>query len=192
MRILKLAPVVCLLFLYGCILSPTVSELHENQVRIEAKLEALDKKLEEYNDAMSADMDEIKAEQEKLSSEMEMLEKNYSHLRKKVSKRNAINPKTNGSDLTQNGGNETGNDLYAKAKQSFNQGKYEDAILNYQKFIDQNPGDKRVADSYLVQAESLIRLDRKKEATFFLNTLIDKHPNSNAATIAKKKLEAMK
>lgn len=81
--------------------------------------------------------------------------------------------------------------MYNKAVKSYNDGKFEDAILEYQKLIDTYPKDKRVPEAYLRQGMALINLGRKDEAKFFLNALIDKYPNSNEAQTAREKLKTI-
>jgi len=81
--------------------------------------------------------------------------------------------------------------LYLKAESYYQEGKYTDVILEFQRFIDTYPQDKRAPNSYLMQGFSLINLGRKDEAKFFLETLIDKFPESEGAKIAREKLREL-
>ena len=79
--------------------------------------------------------------------------------------------------------------LYRVAESYYREGKFEEAILEFQSFIDTYPQDKRAPDSYLKQGLSLIKIGRKDEAKFFLETLVDKFPESEEAKIAKEELK---
>ena len=79
--------------------------------------------------------------------------------------------------------------MYLKAESYYQEGKYTDVILEFQRFIDTYPQDKRAPDSYLKQGLSLIKIERKDEAKFFLETLVDKFPESEEAKIAKEELK---
>ena len=81
--------------------------------------------------------------------------------------------------------------IFSKADANYSDGQYEDAILEYQKLIDTYPKDKRVPAAYLKQGLSLINLGRKQEAKYFLNTLIDKYPDSKEAQTARDKLKTI-
>ncbi|MCL4245182.1 MAG: tetratricopeptide repeat protein, partial [Candidatus Dadabacteria bacterium] len=81
--------------------------------------------------------------------------------------------------------------IYSRAVKSYNNGKFEDAILEYQRLIDTYPNDKRVPEAYLRQGMALINLGRTQEAKFFLNALIDKYPNSSEAQTAREKLNTI-
>ena len=81
--------------------------------------------------------------------------------------------------------------MYLKAESYYQEGRYADAILEFQRFIDTYPQDKRAPNSYLMQGFSLINLGRKDEAKFFLETLIDKFPESEGAKIAREKLREL-
>ncbi|MEK6224635.1 MAG: tetratricopeptide repeat protein, partial [Thermodesulfobacteriales bacterium] len=71
------------------------------------------------------------------------------------------------------------------------QGEFEEAILEYQKFIDSYPKDDRVPLSYLKQGFSLIEIGREEEAKLFFQTLIDKYPRSEEASTAKEKIREL-
>ncbi|MEE9253275.1 MAG: tol-pal system protein YbgF [Thermodesulfobacteriota bacterium] len=76
--------------------------------------------------------------------------------------------------------------------ESFYRGKkYEEAILEYQTFIDTYPRDQRVPHAYLKQALSLININRREEAKLFLQTLIDRYPKSDDSRFAKEKLREL-
>ncbi len=79
--------------------------------------------------------------------------------------------------------------LHRIAESYYRGGKFEEAIFEFQRFIDTYPQDKRAPTSYLKQGLSLIKIRRKGEAKFFLETLIDKFPESEEAKIAKEELK---
>jgi len=81
--------------------------------------------------------------------------------------------------------------MYWIAESYYREGKFEEAILEFQKFIDSYPKDDRVPLSYLKQGLSLTNIDRNEEAKLFFQTLIDKFPKSDEARIAKEKLREL-
>ena len=68
---------------------------------------------------------------------------------------------------------------------------YEEAILEYQSLIDVYPRDSRVPLAYLKQGLSLMKLNKNEEAKLFLQTLVDKYPNSPEADEARKKISEL-
>lgn len=74
----------------------------------------------------------------------------------------------------------------------YNEGFYEEAILEYQNFIDGYKDDPRVPLAYLRQPLSLIKLNKEEEARLFLQILIDKYPESSEANEAKKLMSEFK
>ncbi|MEM7007665.1 MAG: tol-pal system protein YbgF [Thermodesulfobacteriota bacterium] len=80
---------------------------------------------------------------------------------------------------------------YWIAESYYRQGEFEEAILEYQKFIDSYPKDDRVPLSYLKQGLSLIEIGREEEAKLFFQTLIDKYPQSEEAKTAKEKIREL-
>jgi len=80
---------------------------------------------------------------------------------------------------------------YWIAESYYRQGEFEEAILEYQKFIDAYPKDDRVPLSYLKQGLSLVEIGREEEAKLFFQTLIDKYPQSEEAKTAKEKIREL-
>ncbi len=80
---------------------------------------------------------------------------------------------------------------YWIAESYYREGNYEESILEFQGFIEANPKDNRVPLAYLKQGLSLINIGRKEEARIFLQTLIDKYPQSEEAKVAKEKLREL-
>ncbi|MFI5324516.1 MAG: tetratricopeptide repeat protein, partial [Thermodesulfobacteriota bacterium] len=80
-------------------------------------------------------------------------------------------------------------DLYHRAADLYDQGQYLNAILAYQVFIDTYPNDSKVADAYLKQGLSLVKIGRTDGAKFFFKTLIDRFPDSSEADIARREME---
>ncbi|MGI9553502.1 MAG: tetratricopeptide repeat protein, partial [Thermodesulfobacteriota bacterium] len=64
-------------------------------------------------------------------------------------------------------------------------------ILEYQGLIDVYPRDSRVPLAYLKQGLSLMKLNKNEEAKLFLQTLVDKYPNSPEADEARKKISEL-
>lgn len=83
----------------------------------------------------------------------------------------------------------TGFDL---AEELFNQKDYKKAILNYQKFRDSKPKDKRVSEATYKIGVSFQELGLKDEAKSFYQELISKFPNTNEAKKAKIRLKKLK
>lgn len=81
--------------------------------------------------------------------------------------------------------------LYWVAESYYREEKFEEAILEFQRFIDTYPQDAKVPLAFLKQGLSLINIGREEEAKLFLQTLIDKFPGSEEAKIAREKLKEL-
>jgi tetratricopeptide (TPR) repeat protein len=163
----------------ACATNPLfINNINKRQDQLEAEVEKL-----------SSELAESKIERDTRISLMQQdiasIAKDYSSLKKKLDR---LENKTSPSDPAS--AKSPGN-LYSSAESFYHDGKYEEAIIAYQKFIDANPKDNRVPDSYLKQGISLIKLGRKKEAKYFLQTIIDKYPKSSEANIAKINLKIL-
>jgi TolA-binding protein len=169
-------------FLLGCaVTKDQVKEIYDRQTILEAKLENLSK-----------DVQDIKAMEEKREQQIAKIEKSigrsYSKLHKRVTELEKPD-KFPEIDILGNPNNESPDSLYSRADSYYGEGNYADAILEFQRFIDAYPQDKRIPNSYLKQGLSLINIGRTNEAKFFLETLIDKFPESEEAKEAKAKLK---
>lgn len=69
---------------------------------------------------------------------------------------------------------------------------YEQAVLEYQKVIKEYPGKEKVSAALLKQAMSFRELGDLKSARFVLRELLDKHPGSEEAPMAKDLLSKLK
>jgi len=167
-----------------------IAELQERQTALEEKMDKLSEQLESTQAVINRDIERIENNQLLLAGEVETIQKKNITLRRKIDKVAEDTDGTNGINANK-ASPSSPNDTYMMAVNSYSQGRYEDAILEYQKFIDTSPKDKRVPAAYLKQGLALMNLGRKEEAKFFLNTLVDKYPNSNEAKIAKDKLKTI-
>ncbi len=175
------------IMLLGCAANPEqikkicesqVKGIYERQVRLEASIEQL-----------SRDIQDIKAlekqREEQITKIQKRVEQSYSKLNKRVDELEGKNESSDTPSV------EPPDAIYLKAESYYKEGKFEDAILEFQIFIDNYPQDSRVPLSYLKQGLSLINIGRKEEAKFFLQTLVDKFPESAEAKIAKEKLKEL-
>lgn len=188
------------ILLAGCYPKSDVRDLQTRQTALEAREEALQanidklsKNLEESLSEINQNVVKLEINQQKLALDVQSMKMNNTIAERRIGKvennKNAGSSKT-GEDKAKPPVN-TPEFLYSRAATSYEDSQYEDAILEYQKLIDTYPRDKRVPDAYLKQGLSLINLGRKQEAKYFLNTLIDKYPNSKEAQTARKKLDAI-
>ncbi len=199
MKITRLKPIsvitpIILIILAGCYpKTDEIQELYERQASLEAKIDKLTQEMETGLSGISRDIDKVEAGQQKLAQDVQILEmKNAvaavntgkTEVRKNV--KNGKSPQAKPKPPAN-----TPEFIYSRAAASYDDGQYEDAILEYQKLIDTYPKDKRVPEAYLRQGLSLINLGRKQEAKYFLNTLIDKYPNSREARTAREKLKTI-
>ena len=69
---------------------------------------------------------------------------------------------------------------------------YEKAILEYQKVLENYPKGEKVTSALLKQGLAFFNLGDKANARLILKELVRKHPDSNQAKIAKKKLTTLK
>lgn len=81
---------------------------------------------------------------------------------------------------------------YELGQDFFEQKDWKKAILNYQKYRDENPNGKRIADATYKMGVSFQELGMKDEARTFFDELVSKHPNSNEAKKAKIRLKSLK
>lgn len=167
-------------------------ELYQKQESLEAKIDQLTEDIESGLTKIERNIERIESNQLKLAGEIQSMQEKSVTLRKKIDK--VAGPDNKKSPKQAEKGkqpNNTADVIYTKAVTSYNEGNFEDAILEYQKLIDTYPKDRRVPDAYLKQGMALINLGRKQEAKFFLNTLIDKYPNSSEAQTARAKLKTI-
>ena len=183
-----------LIILTGCYPKPEeIKELYDRQAALEAKIDKLNQDMEAGLARIEQDMDKVETGQQKLETDVELLKLKNAPPEMKTAKpeprKNSKSPKT-GREKPKTPAN-TPEFIFSKADANYSDGQYEDAILEYQKLIDTYPKDKRVPAAYLKQGLSLINLGRKQEAKYFLNTLIDKYPDSKEAQTARDKLKTI-
>ena len=70
--------------------------------------------------------------------------------------------------------------------------KYEEAILEYEKVVQNYPDGNKVPNALLKQALSFLKLDDKSSSKLLLQRVIKEYPNTNAARIARSKLVDIK
>ncbi len=168
--------------LAGCIAGPgSLQELGERQENLENKVAAI-----------SGDLNDVQRRLEIQGARIRSLEQNYSDMYMKMDdlqkKRVLSTPSKSEAGAVVKDAPPTG-DLYQRANVLYNEGRYLNAILAYQVFIDTYPNDGKVADAYLKQGLSLVKIGRPDGAKFFFKTLIDRFPASGEAAIAKQELE---
>lgn len=73
----------------------------------------------------------------------------------------------------------------------YNEKWYEKAILEYQKVIENYPSGNKIPAALLKQGLSFLNIGEVNNARLLLKELVAKHPGTNEAGIAKKKLESM-
>jgi TolA-binding protein len=81
---------------------------------------------------------------------------------------------------------------YELGQEFFDQKEWKKAILNYQKYRDENPNGKKIASVTYKMGVSFQELGMKDEAKTFYDELVSKHPNSNEAKKAKIRLKSLK
>ena len=183
---------VILTLLTGCYPKTNgVDELYERQALLEAKIDKLSEDLESGILAVDRDIDRVETNQLKLAEEIQNLKMENAALKRSINKMAGKKTKPTDTPRQTETSRSTAEYIYSRALESYNEGRFEDAILEYQILIDTYPKDKRIPEAYLKQGLALINLGRKKEARFFLNALIDKYPNSREAETAKEKLKTI-
>jgi TolA-binding protein len=186
--------------LTSCYPKSDVQDLYNRQAALEAREEALQANIDNLSKELEASLSQInqnvvklESNQQKLTLDLQSMKMDTAiaerEMEREESRKNAKGPKAD-HDKSKPPVN-TPEFLYSRAAASYEDGQYEDAILEYQKLIDTYPRDKRVPEAYLKQGLSLINLGRKQEAKYFLNALIDKYPNSKEAQVARNKLNSI-
>ena len=84
-----------------------------------------------------------------------------------------------------------GNALFWIGETHFNQKRYDSAILAYQDVIEKHPENRKVPAAHLKQAYSFIKLGENVAARGILKTLLERHPDSDVAKFAEKKLKEL-
>ena len=84
-----------------------------------------------------------------------------------------------------------GNALFWIGETHFNQKRYDNAILSYQDVIEKYPENRKVPAAHLKQAYSFIKLGENVAARGILKTLLERHPDSDVAKFAEKKLKEL-
>ena len=170
---------VILTLVAACATNPlSINNINKRQDMLEADVEKLSSELTESNIERDKRISLMQQDIESIAQDYSSLKKKLDSLVKQPSISDPASAKSPGN-------------LYSAAESFYHRGKYEEAIIAYQKFIDAKPKDNRVPDSYLKQGISLIKLGRKKEAKYFLQTIIDKYPESSEANIAKINLKIL-
>lgn len=185
-------PTVLLLFTSCYPKTEGTEELYQRQQALESKIDQLSEDIESGLTKIERNIERIESNQLKLAGEIQNMQEKNVTLRRKIDK--VAGPKADKRSKQAEKAkqpNNTADVIYSKAVTSYNDGQFEDAILEYQKLIDTYPRDRRVPDAYLKQGMALINLGRKQEAKFFLNTLIDKYPDSSEAQTARAKLKTI-
>ncbi|MBN2539501.1 MAG: tol-pal system protein YbgF [Deltaproteobacteria bacterium] len=72
------------------------------------------------------------------------------------------------------------------------EGKYEEAIVEYERVIQIYPKGNKVPNALLKQALSFLKLDDKSSAKLLLQRVIKDYPNTTSANVARKKLVDIK
>lgn len=88
--------------------------------------------------------------------------------------------------------NEAKKSSYDLGQESFDQKDWKKAILNFQKYRDDNPNGKKVPDAIYKMGVSFQELGMKDEAKTFYDELVAKYPNANEARKAKIRLKSLK
>ncbi len=81
---------------------------------------------------------------------------------------------------------------YELAQEYFDQKDWKKAILNYQKYRDESPNGKKIAEATYKMGVSFQELGMKDEARTFYDELVSKYPSSNEAKKAKVRLKRLK
>jgi TolA-binding protein len=81
---------------------------------------------------------------------------------------------------------------YETGQEYFDQKDWKKAILNFQKYRDDNPKGKKFADATYKMGVSFQELGMKDEAKTFYDELVNKFPDSNEAHKAKIRLKGLK
>lgn len=81
---------------------------------------------------------------------------------------------------------------YELGQEFFDQKDWKKAILNYQKYRDDNPDGKKFADATYKMGVSFQEMGMKEEAKTFYDELVSRFPNSNEAKKAKIRLKSLK
>lgn len=80
---------------------------------------------------------------------------------------------------------------YELGQESFDQKDWKKAILNFQKYRDENPNGKKFNDATYKMGVAFQELGMKEEAKTFYDELVNKSPNSNEAKKAKIRLKGL-
>jgi tol-pal system protein YbgF len=71
-----------------------------------------------------------------------------------------------------------------------NQGKYEEAVLQFDRVVKEFPGSKKELDAYLKQAQSFEKMGDSKSAKYVYQKIVNEHPHTTQGRHAAAKLKA--
>jgi tol-pal system protein YbgF len=84
-----------------------------------------------------------------------------------------------------------GNAQYYLGEIEYQQKKYQSAILQYDKVLNEHPGSYKTAASYLKKGYALLALNQRDEAVTFLRLVVEKFPRWDEADLARSRLRRM-
>jgi tol-pal system protein YbgF len=84
-----------------------------------------------------------------------------------------------------------GNAFYYQAEIAYRAGKYQDAIKDYDRVLEQYPDNNKVPVSHLHKGQALLALKQNDAGVRELRALIQRFPNSPEAMQARSKLSGM-
>lgn len=179
------------LLLSAChtITSDYVEPLQNRQAELEARVNELADNVEELRKLHEEQSKDMRTQLDVLAKRLEQIDATY---RKGLAKIDDRVKKLEETPEPKPSGTKTADDLYVMANSYFAQGKYEDAVLHFQRFINAHPDDRRIPSAYLMQGLSLLNLGRNKDAAYFLKALVDKYPNTSEAKVAGEKLREIR
>jgi tol-pal system protein YbgF len=71
-----------------------------------------------------------------------------------------------------------------------NQGKYEEAVLQFDRVVKEFPGSKKELDAYLKQAQSFEKMGDNKSAKYVYQKIVNEHPHTTQGHLAAGKLKS--
>lgn len=190
------------------VIQQTVVSLQKNNADTSSRLSDFQDQLRDYNgriEVLENRVSKLNPDQEKnlksvIESQVE-LQKKITALQEEMVKQEAINQqiaaeiqkiKSEKILIAEKPAEASKKSLFAQAEDLFKQSEWKKAIIQYQKYRDENPKGKSFAESTYKIGVCFQELGLKDEAKTFYEEVVSKFPNSPEAKKAKTRLKKTK
>ena len=171
------------------------SEVDENIRNLNGRLEIVENRLGQGQGQLDESLKGVKSEQADTQSKMALMQEALTRMETQILQLNAELQamKAQGAARTaEKAAGSAKQGSFDVAEELFEQKDWKKAILNYQKYRDNNPKGKNLAEATYKMGVSFQELGMKDEAKTFYEEVAAKYPKSDQARKAKTRLKNLK